>query len=110
MRQGYKDFNKYEKFAKAGLENEYRTIYNWLCCDSHNDYRALCDRHFDSREKRLTIHLFKEADFQKLEMFFGIASELLVRASLAIHTLFSSEKLTELEKLREELDGLRGEA
>ena len=25
---GYKDLNKFERFSKAGMENEYRTIYN----------------------------------------------------------------------------------
>src|SRR3989304_6690450 len=93
---GYKDMNRFERFSKAGMENEYRTIYNWLCCASHNDYRALRDRHFTIGELGPTYHFFKEADIQSLEIFFGIASELLLRASVAIHTLLSSGKSAEL--------------
>jgi hypothetical protein len=108
--RGYKDLNKFERFSKAGMENEYRTIYNWLCCASHNDYRVLRDRHFELGKLGPTFRFFKEADFQDLEVFFGIASELLLRASFAIHTLLPSDKLTELARLRAELDIIRGDA
>jgi Family of unknown function (DUF5677) len=107
---GYKDLNKFERFSKAGLENEYRTVYNWLCCAAHNDYRALRERHLEKQEQGLKIHYFKEADYQELETLFGTASELLVRASLAIHTLLNSERMDDLKVLREELDHLRGDA
>jgi len=107
---GYKDLNKFERFSKAGLETEYKTIYNWLCCATHNDYRALRERHLESCEQGLTVHYFKEADYQELETLFGVASELLLSASFTIHTLLSSKKMTELAQLRKELDVLRGEA
>ncbi|OGU18221.1 MAG: hypothetical protein A2076_11670 [Geobacteraceae bacterium GWC2_53_11] len=106
---GYKDLNKFERFSKAGLENEYKTVYNWLCCASHNDYRALRERHLEPCEQGLTIYYFKEADYQELETLFGTASELLLRASFAIHTLLKSEKMTELTHFRQELDELRGD-
>jgi len=107
MGLGYKNLNKFEKFHKAGLDNEYKTIYNWLCCASHNDYRALRGRHFEAHEQGLKIHYFKEANFQELETLFGVASELLLRASFSIHTLLSSDKKPALTHLREELDKLR---
>lgn len=69
IKLGYKDLNRFERFSKAGMENEYRTIYNWLCCASHNDYRALRDRHFAVGEKGPTFHFFKEADIHDLEVF-----------------------------------------
>jgi len=106
---GYKDLNKFERFSKAGMENEYKTIYNWLCCASHNDYRALRERHLEQQEQGLKIHYFKEADYQELETLFGTASELLVRASIAIHSLLNSEKKDDIRMLREELDYLRGD-
>lgn len=111
---GYKDLNRFERFSKAGMENEYRTIYNWLCCASHNDYRVLRDRHFEIGKIGPTFRFFKEANIQDLEVFFGIASELLLRASIAIHTLLSSEKSAEIARLRAELgikiDIIRGDA
>lgn len=106
---GYKDLNKFERFSKAGLENEYRTVYNWLCCAAHNDYRALRERHLDKQEQGLKIHYFKEADYQELETLLGIASELLVRSSIAIHSLLNSERMADFKRLREELNNLRGD-
>jgi hypothetical protein len=38
--------SKLEKFQAAGMEYEYRSIYNSLCNDSHNNLRALTARHF----------------------------------------------------------------
>lgn len=107
--RGFKDLNKFERFSKAGLENEYRAIYNWLCCASHNDQRELQRRHLEKHEEGLKIHLFKEADYAELETHFGVASELLVRASIAILNLLDSPRKDDLKVLREELDQLRRE-
>ncbi len=106
---GYKDLNKFERFLKAGLENEYRTVYNWLCCAAHNDYRTLRERHLEKQEQGLEIYYFKEADYQELENLLGIASELLVRASIAIHSLLNSAIMDDLNGLRVELDSLRSD-
>lgn len=110
LQLGYKDLNRFQRFSKAGMENEYRTIYNWLCCASHNDYRALRERHFVRGAQGPTFHFFKEADIHDLEMFLGISAELLLRASIAIHTLLSSGKSAELTTLRAELNKIRGDA
>ncbi|WP_136515947.1 DUF5677 domain-containing protein [Geomonas edaphica] len=107
--RGFKDLNKFDRFTKAGLENEYRTIYNWLCCASHNDQRELRRRHLEKHGEGVKIHLFKEADYAELESHFGVASELLVRASIAIHNLLNSPKQDDMKGLREEMDKLRRE-
>lgn len=107
---GYRDLNKYERFVKANMENDYKTTYNLLCCAAHNDYRALRERHFEDKEGKPSFYFFKEADTEDLEIFFVIASELLIRASFAIHALLSSGKLDELAKLRAELNSIRDEA
>jgi hypothetical protein len=110
LQLGYKDLNIFERFSKSHMENEYRTFYNRLCCASHNSYTALLDRHFELRAQKPIIHFFKEADIEDLEIYFGSASELLLRASIAIHALLSSEKSEDLARLRADLDVLRGEA
>ncbi|WP_164850451.1 DUF5677 domain-containing protein, partial [Sinorhizobium meliloti] len=33
--------SNFDKFKAAGMENEYRSVYNSLCNDSHNNIRAL---------------------------------------------------------------------
>nr|CAD6630539.1 hypothetical protein RFYW14_04286 [Pseudorhizobium flavum] len=36
----------FEKFQMASMEHEYRSIYNSLCNERHNNLRALTSRHF----------------------------------------------------------------
>lgn len=108
--KGYKNINKLKKFQKANLENEYRTIYNMLCCAAHNNYRSLRDRHMSSNNGKIKVEYFKKPDFEELEIWFGVTCEILLRASFSIHGLLKTIKIPELQALRENLNKLRGEA
>jgi hypothetical protein len=108
--KGYKNLDKFKKFQKANLENEYRTIYNMLCCAAHNNYRSLRDRHMSFNNGRIKVEYFKKPDFEELENCFGVTCEILVRASFSIHGLLKTAKIPELRALRENLNKLRGEA
>jgi len=108
--KGYKIFNNFEKFEKAKLKKEYRTIYNMLCCASHNNYRSLRDRHMSFNNGELKVEYFKKPDFEELEIWFGVTCEILVRASFSIHGLLKSTVMPELQALREKLNKIRGEA
>lgn len=105
--KGHQGLNKRQRFIKAGMEDEYRTIYNTLCSAAHNDLRSLRSRHMVIDEGSFSIEYFKTADDEELEVYFGIASELLLRASFSIHNLLKSGKSSELQKLRVELDKIR---
>jgi len=53
--------SKLEKFQSAGMEHEYRSIYNSLCNDSHNNLRALTSRHFRRKtDHEIEIVVFEE--------------------------------------------------
>jgi hypothetical protein len=45
--KGHRALNKEQKFALAGMEEEYRSIYNFLCSESHNNIRALSRKHIE---------------------------------------------------------------
>ena len=47
---GVKKLTVFERFQRARMENEYRSIYNQLSADAHANVRALVDRHFELNE------------------------------------------------------------
>jgi len=109
-KKGHRKLNNFEKFQKAHFIDEYRTIYNMLCCASHNNYRALRDRHMNFGEGKVKVEYFKMPDYEELEIWFGSTCEILVRSSFSIHQLLKSKSMPELEKIRIELNKIRGEA
>jgi len=43
--EGFTPLQQKEKFKRANLGPVYRSVYNFLCCHSHNNIRALLARH-----------------------------------------------------------------
>lgn len=106
--EGGRDLLQLEKFEKAGLENEYRSIYNDLCSKSHNNLRALFDRHAEMEEGDFSITFYKKPEEADSAVTVGIVTEILMRATQALHAHFSSPALDRVKARRQELDKLRG--
>ncbi|MBW2632885.1 MAG: hypothetical protein JRE14_01920 [Deltaproteobacteria bacterium] len=85
------------KFEKADMLDDYLTIYNMLCADTHNDIRALRARHMVIGEDSFSLEFFKQEDTEAMYNYLGIASELLLRATYEIHSLLDSGKDKELQ-------------
>ena len=90
--------------------DEYLTIYNRLCACTHNDIQALRDRHIIIDEGSFSIEFFKKENTQSIYESFGIASELLLRATYEVHSLLNSGKNKDLQSLRDDLNMIRGDA
>lgn len=60
--KGYKPLSIFEKFEKAGMIEEFRSIYNDLCSHSHNNINSFTGRFFviDEARNDFEITLFKE--------------------------------------------------
>lgn len=95
------------KFEKADMLDEYLTTYNMLCAFSHNDIRALRERHVVIENGAFTLELFKQVNLESISIFLGLTSELLLRAATEVHGFFKSSKLEELGAMREHLNGIR---
>lgn len=102
--KGNKGVSIRKKFDDAGMANEYQTIYSMLCTATHNDIRALSVRHMIIDGDSLSLEIFKKEDIDTIYEFFGIASELLLRASYEIHGLLNSGKENKLKLLRDNLN------
>lgn len=106
---GYKAPSIESKFAWAGLEKEYRSIYNSLCVDAHNNLRALIDRHIEREPSDFSMVFYKAYAPEDSAVYVGTNAELLVRATQLVHDFFKSPAQDNLRSYREELDRLRGE-
>lgn len=73
-----KRFTIEDKFSKAGLVNEYQSVYVLLCNHAHNNIFELERRHIEICEKRLTIHLFSETKPEELYGLVDIVGACLV--------------------------------
>jgi Family of unknown function (DUF5677) len=105
--RGFKPLNHFERFKRAGMEDEYRSIYNQVCSQSHNNLRALIDRHIDMNEDDFHVILFKEKKPSELSSYVLSTSEILIGASQEIHGLYGIKKSQPFSELDKQLQEIR---
>ena len=108
--KGYCSLRIEQKFQRAGMEKEYRSQYNALCCDAHNNLRALVDRHIEMNGEGFEVVYYKAYVPEDSAVHVGTNAELLIRASERIHEFLKSPVIEEVAQYRAELNVLRGDA
>lgn len=103
---GYQTLNVYEKFQRAGMESEYRSMYNFLSNESHSNIRALINRHFefDDDGGNLEVVFYKDWEKDEFDHYYLHAARLLLIASLSLHKILESNCEEAIEERIEELD------
>ena len=103
---GYEPKSVYDKFKMAGLENEYRSVYNSLSAESHGNIRALIGRHFDidreSGKVQLVVH--RDASPGEYDHYLTHAARLLLLSSLYVQRVMEGNTVNEIEKSITSLD------
>jgi hypothetical protein len=92
------------------MEKEYRSQYNSLCCDAHNNLRSLVGRHIEMNGEGFEVVYYKDYTPEDSAVHVGTNAELLIRASQKFHDFFKSPVTAEVAQYRAEFDVLRGEA
>ncbi len=59
-KQGFEKLNVFERFERAGMASEYRSIYGFLCNEAHNDLSTLLRRHIRIQDGRPSITFFRD--------------------------------------------------
>lgn len=108
--KGHRSLRIEQKFQRAGMEKEYRSIYNSLCSDAHNNLRALVDRHIEMKTEGFEVVYYKAYTPEDSAIHVGTNAELLIRSNEKVHEFFNSPVVGEVKALRHELNVLRGEA
>ena len=107
--KGYKALSIYEKFDKAKLEAIYRSVYNILCCDSHNNLRALQSRHINISEEMndFKVELYPEINYDRLLPYIDNFCGILISATETIHKILETNCANEIEELNSEFQKQR---
>ncbi|ANV25573.1 MULTISPECIES: DUF5677 domain-containing protein [Rhizobium/Agrobacterium group] len=97
-----------EKFQWAGMEHEYRSIYNSLCNESHNNLRALTSRHFrENEDGSLDLVIFDTPTREDLAATLDTFIATLNTSNRIMHHYFKSkpevaDELDHFRRVREE--------
>lgn len=90
-----------ERFARADMTEEYESIYNDLCCHTHNNVRALNHRHTEVDEQTKTLNLVINARLE--ESSIGVLLDgllgIILSSSIYVHRHFKSPALKRFEQL-----------
>lgn len=107
--KGYRPLKQAEKFERSGQAQEYRSFYNFLCCHSHNNMRALMDRHVAilAEGTDIEVQFFAPAVLTDLLQYFDSAVGILVAATIGIHEALESPRKADAELLAVQLAELR---
>lgn len=108
-KDGYSQLSVKKRFSRSGLAQEYRSFYNFLCCHSHNNIRALMERHVavvaDGTD--IEIRFFALPEQTSQVVYIDSAAGILVSATKTIHQVLDSPKKAETEMLFNKLQELR---
>ncbi|ODA96602.1 hypothetical protein BFX40_29680 [Mesorhizobium sp. SEMIA 3007] len=90
--------NIFDRFRLAGLENEYRAVYKDLCSHSHNNIKALSDKHFAGEtEAEIEVVLFADIGKEALLACLDYYVTILSQAAFFVHDYFKSSSADEVK-------------
>jgi Family of unknown function (DUF5677) len=107
MTRGYKPLTIREKFRRAGMLQEYLSLYNFLCTESHSNKRALINRHANIFNKDYELVFYKNDPNEKYLQYMDSAAGLLISATIDIHDHLESPARIQVNNLRQELEMVR---
>ncbi|TCV84518.1 MULTISPECIES: DUF5677 domain-containing protein [Methylomonas] len=104
---GYEPLDIRSKFKRAGMEEEYFSIYNFLCTESHSNKRALIERHADVGDNDYELVFYKSPPDEDFLDILDSAAGLLVSATIQLHEVFGSDSVSEAKLLGGKLKDAR---
>lgn len=102
--KGVRKLRVIDKFEKAGLAAEYRTIYGFMSAHSHGSLQSLLDKHIDVSSGRPEVSAFIDRSVESLETYLGTTCEIFMQATEAFHQYFESEYADTVAELRKVVD------
>lgn len=107
--RGYLPLKQNEKFEKAQLGDVYSSLYNHLCCESHNDIRALMSRHTQPNADGtgFSVHLRPDYGLEELLPEMDTACHIVIESSKVINSILKGGGDEALRTLDQALHSLR---
>jgi Family of unknown function (DUF5677) len=105
--KGFAPLKILERFERAGMVHEYRSLYTSLSNNAHSNIGALVNRHIEIHGNEFSVVYYKQKQLEDYLTYVDSATGLLVNASLKIHTFFNTDSLKDIEQLHAELGRIR---
>ena len=107
--KGYSPLSIFQKFDTSNQSKEYRSIYNFLCCDSHNNIRSLISRHADIADDKSDYQLqfFAPVDLDTIFHYIDSCIGILINSTVLIHKALESPGISKAEQLAGKLSEIR---
>ena len=106
-KKGYSPLNVFQRFERAGMVDEYRSLYNFLSNDAHSNIQALVSRHLEIHENDFTVVYYKDNPLGYFLKYLNPVAGFLTDASMRIHGFFKTGSIGEIERLRQELNEIQ---
>lgn len=105
--KGYSPLKVFERFQKAGMVPEYRSLYNFLSNDAHSNIRALVDRHLEIKGNNFQVVFYKDEPLEEFLTYVDNATYMLIDASKKIHEFFQTGLSPQIQALDDKLSQIR---
>lgn len=104
---GHSPLKVFQRFERANMVQEYRSLYNFLSCDAHSNIRALISRHINVGEQDFEVVYYKDEPIESFESILDSTAGLLLQASRSMCEAYGTGKLPEVDALLSELKAIR---
>ncbi|MFN7096295.1 MAG: DUF5677 domain-containing protein [Gammaproteobacteria bacterium] len=101
--RGFKPLKNCDKFEKAGLEKLYITIYNHLCCESHNNLISLTKRHVKQNENKTEIIFYKTSELHDSIIYIEFMINIFLDTTEKLHMFLGGSDISVLLIYKEKL-------
>jgi hypothetical protein len=106
-KQGIKPMSIFDAFDLAKMADVYRSAYNSLCAEAHNDLRAVRRRHLVREGDQLNLHLYTQASHDDYERVLDGLAGILNNANLMVHKKYQTKAVEFFDRLDNELSDIR---
>ena len=96
-----------QRFERAGMVDEYLSIYNFLCSHSHSDIRSLYSRYTRITGDDFTVICFKDPTPHDIALYSTTLCDILTDATVIIHKSLNSGLNSDVATLNSEWEELK---
>lgn len=96
-----------EKFERAGLQKEYRSVYLLSSGYTHGDLGALLERHLQFEGEEFKLHIYRELGPEDFLVYVDSTAGILLNGTVLLHQRLKSDCQKDLAKLQAELQEIR---
>jgi len=105
--KGFVPLKHFDRFEKAGMSDEYRSVYNSVCCDSHSNTRSLYKSYTNITGDDFTVIYCKDPEPFDIGGNSTILCDILVDASFIVHDYFNSGLSLKVKSINTEWEELK---